>query len=293
MNSELGIIAGPCSLDERNMEQVHKMATDENIAGVRIVGLKSRTNYNDTGMGMGIDFSSCSEMLNGSDFKVLPSVKFAKEIEKETGKIVATEIVIPKIQLDNFEKAGLGREKLLIWNPAVNQLGWNVLEMALSAQKNNWFVGLKNPKWLGCRYDQIGKEESSMEKQWWGNYKYALERDKTIFIQRGVDISDKGLYRNAIVHNVAKKIKEKGENIKMYFDPSHTYGEKMRDKIIEGIVDAVRMKLNDGRFLYDGILIEVGDSKTDTSQHLRLDELNILMDKLAKFREFKKEKNTL
>lgn len=46
----------------------------------------------------------------------------------------------------------------------------------------------------------------------------------------------------------------------------------------------MRLKV-DGEFLYHGILIEVGDSKTDTYQHLTVAEFKDLVDQLSKFRK--------
>ena len=57
------IIAGPCSVDITNIEQVREILSikingKNVISGTRIVGLKSRTSYNSNGNGMGMDFSA-------------------------------------------------------------------------------------------------------------------------------------------------------------------------------------------------------------------------------------------
>ena len=45
------------------------------------------------------------------------------------------------------------------------------------------------------------------------------------------------------------------------------------------------MKLDNGNWLYDGALIEVGTSTTDTEQHITINELSNIIDELSKFRE--------
>lgn len=44
-------------------------------------------------------------------------------------------------------------------------------------------------------------------------------------------------------------------------------------------------KWDKNHFLYDGILIEVGNSKSDTHQHISVDELKYLTQELSKFRD--------
>jgi hypothetical protein len=46
------------------------------------------------------------------------------------------------------------------------------------------------------------------------------------------------------------------------------------------------MLMKDGNnWLYDGALIEVGTSTTDTDQHISIDEMQALAQELAKYRE--------
>jgi 3-deoxy-D-arabino-heptulosonate 7-phosphate (DAHP) synthase len=165
---------------------------------------------------------------------------------------------------------------LLIWNPAVNQLGWPMLDMSLYAKKNHWLLGIKNGKW------------HSMEKTWLGLSRYNLfspeeTKNQLVFIHRGVESVDKGDFRSLPVHEVAKKIKL-STGAKIFFDPSHSYGPKLRDRIVEGTVEAMGIKSSDNSYLYDGILIEVGTSITDTAQHISVAELDELCWRLAKFR---------
>ena len=71
----------------------------------------------------------------------------------------------------------------------------------------------------------------------------------------------------------------------MLFDPSHSYGPKLRAKIVEGTIEAMKIKLDNGDWLYDGILLEVGTSTTDTEQHIAINELSNIIDEISKFRE--------
>ena len=59
----------------------------------------------------------------------------------------------------------------------------------------------------------------------------------------------------------------------------------MRRHIVAAVLEAMRMKMNDEEYVYDGILIEVGTSTTDTDQHITLEELAVLAQELAKERD--------
>lgn len=292
MKDNLKIIAGPCSVDEKNYQQIReilqiKVNGKRAVWGVRVVGLKSRTNFEDSKEAMGLDYPAAKKNLrllhDKKDFDkmvVYPSVTIAKRLIEEFDTVVATEVMFPHLQLPVFEKY-LPKNRVFLWNPAVNQLGWPLWEMAYFAQKNHWYLGIKNPKWLG-------EEGKSFAKTWVGLHSYATsflkERERIVLIHRGVDVENKGHFRNLPVHQVVKKIKKENPEIEIFFDPSHTYGPKLKDKIIEGTLEAMRLKV-DGEFLYHGILIEVGDSKTDTYQHLTVAEFKDLVDQLSKFRK--------
>lgn len=304
-SNSLTIIAGPCSVDENNLEEIIEIAKiivvdkqgkkHQAVAGTRMLGLKSRSEISNDPEKMGIDHATVKKnweiLFKGggiADLLIPPSVKMASRIIKETGLLVGTEIVAPVVQLPPYEKE-IPAGKLLIWNPAVNQLGWPVFQMARFAKRNNWILGLKNGKWLGESLktanssDFIG--ETTMERTWQGLEKYAGSLDvNAIFIHRGVDVPGKQDFRNVPVHNLAGRIKKKTGS-KMFFDPSHSLGPKMRDKIVSETIKAMRMKINDKDFLYDGILIEVGTSKTDTNQHITIKELKEMCQALADFRQ--------
>ncbi|MFA6513471.1 MAG: hypothetical protein WCT34_04770 [Patescibacteria group bacterium] len=301
LNKKLTIIAGPCSVDQDNIDDILRIAEikvsnrfgriQRAVFGTRVIGLKSRRSLSKDGKNMGIDFPIFRkniDLLNQgksiNDLKILPSVRIAKNIIKETGLLVAAEIMDPMSQLPIFERM-LPKEKVLIWNPSANQLGWPVLNMGIFAKKNHWFIGLKNPKWFGD--ENLG--QTTMEKTWIGLSHYTgmnepgLE-EKLILIHRGVDIYNKGDYRNLPVHQAAKRTKI-ATKAKLFFDPSHIHGPKLRDSIVSATIEAMKMKIDDDNFLYDGILVEVGRSKTDTEQHITVKELKDLCCKLAKFRD--------
>jgi 3-deoxy-D-arabino-heptulosonate 7-phosphate (DAHP) synthase len=290
-NKKVKIIAGPCSISRENVEDIYKIAQIRvkgkfAIFGTRVVGLKSRTEFQKSERDMGIDFEVFLENLkifqkekSVKNFKIFPSLKIAREILKKTNLLIATEIMEPLLQLPLFEKI-FPKNKLLIWNPAVNQLGWPLYAMARFVEKNGWFLGIKNPKWLG----KLGRE-TSMEKTWKGLVSYAnLSKERIFLLHRGIDVEKKGNFRNLPVHDIAKRVK-RASGALLFFDPSHSLGPKMRDKIVSETVRAMKMKISKNEYLYDGILIEVGRSFTDSAQHISIEELKELCLELSKFRE--------
>ncbi len=301
-NPEVSIIAGPCSINEDNFYELFQLASMEitnpqgtaqrAISGVRVVGLKSRTYYKPEGKDLGIDYSYFMHNLsiyrqggNINDFIMMPGIEMAKRVATETGLMIATEIVSPLIQVPLYERM-LKENDLLLWNPAVSQIGWHFLEITQFLENTKWKVGLKNPKWQGKhKYDSATLTElSSMEKAWLGLSSYVAGfKERIIFIHRGVNIVESGMYRNLPLHESAKKIKQI-TGAKMYFDPSHSFGAKLRDKIVDGTLEAMKMMLSEDEYLYDGILIEAGTSKTDSGQHISIMELQGLANSLSKFR---------
>jgi 3-deoxy-D-arabino-heptulosonate 7-phosphate (DAHP) synthase len=59
----------------------------------------------------------------------------------------------------------------------------------------------------------------------------------------------------------------------------------MREKILPATLKAMKIKIDENEFLYDGILIEAGTSKTDSEQHISIKELKELVKELSKFRK--------
>lgn len=304
-NVECTVIAGPCSIDEINIKEVFQIAEMEiknkngkprrAVAGTRVVGLKSRTELLDSGIGMGMDFHAVQKNIDiviegGSvkDFTIPPSAHMAQTVNKKTGMLIATEVMMPSVQLPAFEQV-LPKGSLMPWNPSVNQLGWQVHEMARFARRNDWHIGIKNGKWVGEALHVANSVhftgKTTMEKTWAGLASYAGKLiGQTILIHRGVDTPDKGNYRSFPVHQMAQRTKI-ATKAKLYFDPSHALGPKMRDEIVAATIDAMKMKISDKEYLYDGILVEVGTSITDTHQHITLKELEYMLKELSKFRD--------
>lgn len=303
--NKLVIVAGPCSIDANNLREIHEIAdihvtnrtgkSQRAIAGTRIVGIKSRTEFNPAGDGMGIDFEvymqNLRALLDGGcirDLIVPPSVEIAEEVFKKTNMLIATEVMSPLLQLPQYG-GRIPKRKLMPWNPAVNQLGWPILHTAELCRRFGWHLGIKNGKWVGEHIRLANSSDykgvTTMEKTWAGLATYAgAAPGELVLIHRGVDVPDKGDYRNAPVHTIAKRTKQ-ATGAKLFFDPSHAHGPKMRRHIVFAVIDALQLRMDDGSFLYDGVLIETGTSQTDTEQHISLSELRGLVAEAASFRD--------
>lgn len=304
---DLEIIAGPCSITYENVDEIiTEIATIQTpdkkraIYGTRVVGLKSRTTLDPHGKGMGIDYEVIKKCLESPELKhanlTLPSVELAEKITKETGLAIATEIMLPYIQLPFFGAKKVFNNNLLIWNPAVDQLGWHVGEMSEFASKHDWDLGIKHGKFLGKDPLEVANHpdyagETTLEKTWKGMTTFVKNlTGKLVLIHRGVDVPGRGDYRNALVHEIMRRVKPTIPGAYLYFDPSHSFGPKMRHKIVDGIIEAMKLKSGEG-FLYDGILIEAGTSPTDTDQHITIKELQELVMELSTFRKIRPPKN--
>ena len=313
-NPELKIIAGPDSLDDYNIKEIYEIAdikiNDKRaVYGVRTVGLKSRTGFDSQNSEkgfMGYDFDTIMENFNIfghggtiNDLKPLPTVQMAEKFYADTGMLCATEIMLPAIQLACIAKS-FNSKPFLVWNSAVDQLGWHIRQMAGFADEYGWTVGLKNGKWLGEDYENAEsvayEGKTSIEGVWDGLVNYASLAPETILIQRGCDLPRKGHFRNLPIHQTALRTKLRHQNkpqnaldkdnkgIQLFFDPSHALGPKLRDQIIDITVEAMKMKIDEHTYLYDGMLIEVGTAKCDTHQHITVDELKEMVNRLAEFR---------
>jgi len=307
-NNRLSIIAGPCSIDENNIEEIYEIAdlTIKNrngnkqkaIYGVRIVGLKSRTELDDSNekyMGMDFEFymrrirlKNVQTSINENVNDLPPSVKIAQKFISDTGLLVATEIVMPDIQIPFYSSIPDG--KMLFWNPAVNQLGWTVSQTAKHCIQKKWFVGLKNGKWFNQKIE--ADTVSSAENTWLGLSTYATGTENIVFIQRGFDIEHEKQFRNYPIHKASARVKQLSQK-PMFFDPSHTFGQKLRDKIVDLTIEAMMLQTGDGEYLYDGLLIETGNSKSVTNQHITIAELKELAERLDKFRDINSPNNQL
>ena len=306
---DLEIIAGPCSITPENTEEVinktSQIKTPDGtraIYGTRVVGLKSRTALDLKGDGMGIDYEVINKCFTLSEYErkelSLPSVELAEKIARETGLMIASEIMIPHIQLPFVEQKKMLHGNFLPWNPAVNQLGWQLFEMNEFAKRNGWNVGIKHGKFLGKDPLEVAnhpdyKGETALEKVLLGLTEYLTGYPQDlIIIHRGVDVPRNHDYRNAIAHEIMKRVKQKAPFAKMYFDPTHTIGPKMRHTIVDETISAMKLKVGED-FLYDGLLIEAGDSPTDTDEHVTIDELQFLVNDLSTFRTIRPPKESV
>jgi len=305
------LVAGPCSITPENIKDILQLSQIrvKNLHGIeqpalwgtRMVELKSRTALDPSGEGMGIGCHTVMENMliltdggSSQDFKIPESVNMMKKVIEDTELTVATEVMMPSVQVPIYEKV-IPDGKMLLWNPSVEQLGWSILPMAVAAKRHNWEIGLKNGKWLGATLKDAEQSDSpvetNLEKTWVGLTTFAtamgLPKSKITLIHRGVDIPEKGEFRNIPIHEVARRAKRKiGGGVKLYFDPSHTFGPNLRDQIVEGTVQAMLMK-DGNEWLYDGALIEAGTAPTDTGQHLTINEMESLAKELAKYRNLR------
>lgn len=303
---DLTLIAGPCSITKSNVKEIISeiapIKTPDGkraIYGTRVVGLKSRTALATNAEGMGMDYPVIKRLFSLPQSKwkslTLPSVELAEKIVKETGLLVSAEIMIPHMQLPFYAKKKILRGKFLAWNPAVEQLGWNILELSNFAKENKWDVGIKHGKFLGNDPLEVAnhpdyKGETSLEKVLLGLTTYVSSIDgEVIIIHRGVDVPGKGDYRNAIAHEIMKRVKTRIPKITFYFDPTHSIGPKMRHRIIDETIAAMKLKVGDS-FLYDGLLMEAGTSPTDTDEHITIKELTDLVQTLSTFRTLRPPK---
>ena len=296
------IIAGPCSISKENAKELKEIASLNKgtyrrpIYGVRVVGLKSRTELKNDASYMGMDFNThmqiYNEMLDGNFNAITkidyPSIEIAKDVLAVDDKIIiATEIVDPVLQIPVLARNI--KQNLLSWNPAVNQLGWQMKVIGEYAKKYGFSIGIKNAKNLGIsvKDSEENNQTAPLEKVWKGLATYTgIQEDKSriFMIQRGVDDINKGDFRSFPIHQCAKRVKQ-ATNYQMLFDPSHSYGPKLRNKIVDGTIEAMSIKLDNVAWLYDGVLIEVGNSTTDTEQHITINELSNIIDEISKFRE--------
>ena len=74
----------------------------------------------------------------------------------------------------------------------------------------------------------------------------------------------------------------KDTGYQIFFDPSQVCGQKLRNQIVDKTLEALQLKLDEDRCLYNGILIEAGTSTTDTEQHITIKKLSNLIDEISK-----------
>lgn len=302
------VIAGPCSIDlelEDNLKGIYALSeitvrnmrgeTQRGLGGTRVVELKSKTILQPDGKTMGVGFNHYFRVEEGvivlknpQPEEPSPGAKASEQIVKDTGLLVATELMLPHIQLPQYEGL-IPEEKFLGWQPSVEGLGYPHITIGEFVRRYNWFHGIKNSKHLDIPLDVANDPTryngSSLQRHWSSLASYA-QNNRIIFIHRGVETPEKGEWRSALVHEIARATKHSVPGSKLYLDPSHSCGPNLRDKIVEESIKA--MKMEDGnQWLYDGLLIESGNSITDTGQHITHDELRCLLQDLAKFRNLR------
>ncbi len=300
------IWGGPCSIDHNNLAEIDQIGQlvlpdgSPAVVGTRVVGYKSRTELNPTRKGMGVDYEVVDRADEDGEIGEDPqSVLWSRDIIRQTGMDIATEVMLPNIQLAYFARdPQTFRGRVMPWNPSVMGLGPQIRSMARWARRIDAVaLGIKNPKDLGATITGIhntkAPEAHSLGKVWGGLGTYTegvLPEGKLAFIQRGVNVgsTERGQYRNVPVHTVAMGIRENFPKAKVLFDPSHTYGPQMRDHIHQGTLEAMKIRTRSGRYLYDGALIEVGTSETDTAQHITVPELGDLIHDIHKIRPIRK-----
>ena len=135
--SNVSIVAGPCSVDESNVSDILEIAKlcingKKAVAGTRVVGLKSRTAHTTEKSSMGMDCEAYHHNLKmlfegkgHACFISPPSLKIMQYILEQTKMVMATEVMNPLVQIPPLQEQL--KANLLLWNPSVNQLGWQVL----------------------------------------------------------------------------------------------------------------------------------------------------------------------
>jgi hypothetical protein len=203
--------------------------------------------------------------------------------------------MMPHVQLPFYEQKKILQGNFLAWNPAVEQLGWNMYEMGDFARRNNWHIGIKHGKFLGKDPLEVAnhpdyKGETSLEKVLLGLTTFVQKiKGDLILIHRGVDVPGRGDYRNALVHEIMKRIKPRVPGARIYFDATHGIGPILRHQIVEETLAATKLRVGN-EYLYDGLLLEAGTSPTDTDEHITIDELKYLVTQLSKHRKLRAPK---
>lgn len=304
----LQVIAGHCSFSNEpgQLGELHTIANihvptisgshQRGVHSVRFVTLKSCTNANNPGIG--IDAPAVSYIIAHPDQKEtidLPGIKMAAQFAKEEGVGIGAEIMIPHIQMPQYEGRLAGIASLFPWIPSSVILGWVAQEMDFWCQRTGWTLGIKNPKWLGSTLAEAEDPSSdimtSMQRSWEGMETFTSAETDTVFINRGVDVPEKGTHRNAVTHDIARRIKRNKPHRRMGIDLNHACGLNHRDEIAPLLVQALLMTVDGtplrrgGIPLYDVLLAEVGTTSiTDSGQHMTIPEFSDVLTEVAKHR---------
>lgn len=304
----LQVIGGHCSFSNEpgQLEELHAIANiqvptpdgthQRGVHSVRFVTLKSCTNASNPGIGM--DAQAVDYIITHPDQKEsidLPGIKMSAQFAKEEGVGIGAEIMIPHIQMPQYERHLAGKASLFPWIPSSVILGWVAREMDFWCQRTGGTLGIKNPKWLGSTLPKAEDSSSdiltSMQRSWDGMETFTNTKTDTVFINRGVDVPEKGTHRNAITHEIARRIKRSKPHRRMGIDLNHACGPNHRDEIAPLLVQALLMTvdgtpLNRGGIpLYDVLLAEVGTTSiTDSGQHMSIPEFSDLLTEVSKHR---------
>ncbi|YCJ95667.1 MAG: chorismate mutase [Candidatus Karelsulcia muelleri] len=227
------IISGPCSAESKDqvLEIAKKLKKINNIKIFRAGIWKPRTRPN--------SFEGIGEI----------GLKWLKEVKKETGLLIATEIA-------NATHVKLARkhEVDILWIGARSTVNpFTVQEIAEALKDTNKIILVKNPinpdieLWIG-----------------------ALERllnqgiTKLGIIHRGFSTYKSLIYRNPPNWDLALKFKKLFPNIPILCDPSHICGNK--ERLLEVMIQAIN-------FNYDGFIIEThcnpDDAFSDSQQQIQ------------------------
>lgn len=309
---EVFIAAGPCSASPENEHVIWELARQNNVAAVRVVGLKSRTAMTpDAFMGWDAGASlnnmqtladNLQAIQNGNLAEIKPmeipdSITLARKIAEDTGVLVATETMDASLQIPLYNEH-MPSGSMVFWTPSINGIGW--LPYAIQAQigQNGHGIGIKNVKVGGDNslsdLQNNADLDSELAKTWSGQAAYArsVNPNNVVLIHRGISVAGKGKFRNAPVHAAAQKVKV-DTNLPMLYDPSHIHGPKSRDNIVQDTIEAMQMTYLDTStsreiFLYNGMLLEVVDDpsnvQTDSGQHITLEEMHQIQKEVSRHR---------
>lgn len=298
--------------------------TVQAIAGGRLCTVKSRTDLKPLDLerkGMGIDFAVWEEFSK----KVMHAIKnrlalpeiptsqggqWAEEIQEDTDGIPlafeAMDWMHAMLMMEHIiPGTGIG------WSPSVLTLGESVEMLSETVGDYGGILGIKNPKFYPKILPRnLEDGPTTMENTWTGLAMYALGATQLpkeiMLIERGMDVPEKDneSWRNLPDHNSArlakKLLQEKIANagytdkvkISVAYDPSHTNGPGRVGMIVNDTIQAAQLLDLNENPLYDVMLIESTDKNapkplSDAGQHIVREQVQEIVDGIAKFRPIK------
>jgi hypothetical protein len=311
-SSPLEIWAGHCSENKNNIEETERIArqTIRNprtgrqqriVNRTRGVAFKSRTGLKDLLSYMGMDWKAIQandtmymEGKGHLDYLLYPSLIHLSNISRATGVGVASEILMPHLQLPVWGRYFKGKS-FQPWTAAVDSKGTSAMEFANWANRFGWDIALKNPKISGKRtYTELLTapqkeiEKTTVFSTWQGAWSWAGSNQNTTMIHRGVDMpSDlEGMdtFRNLPIHRVAAAL-QAVTGCNLGYDPSHINGQGRKEHIVEDAIEAAQtINPFTGNPQYQVLLLEVGNSTTDTEQHITLNQLQQIGETVIQWR---------